>query len=257
MILECTACHARYLVPIGLFAQGGRTVRCARCKNQWHATLPTNVDIFLPIAPEEGIAEATSSQSPETSTGSHPAGESIAASTLAAAGEMLHDFTANLPAVVVNRQWFRPALKIAGGVIAFLALVAWPVLDRQQIVEVMPDLRDFYEWAGLHINHSGSGLIFDEVKSEIKYDAGTMRLNVDGVIHNTTSEAQLIPDIMARAIGPDKHIIQSWWVAAPAATVDAGGDVPFHTEVNTLMQHTIQDVYLEFYSQDEKGNVAH
>jgi predicted Zn finger-like uncharacterized protein len=250
MILECTACHARYLVPIGLFAQGGRVVRCARCKNQWHATLPTNVDIFLPLAPDEDASMKTPIEP-------HTAAASAAASTFAAAGEMLHDFTANLPAVVTDRHWLPLALKIVGGVIAFLVLVAWPVLDRQQIVEVMPDLRELYEFVGLHITHSGNGLIFGEVKSEIKYDAGTMRLNVDGVIHNTTAEAKLVPDIMARAIGPDKHIIQSWWVAAPAATVDAGGDVPFHTEVNTPMQHTIEDVYLEFYSQDEKGNVAH
>ena len=49
MILECPSCHARYLVQIGLFAQGGRQVRCARCKHGWHAALPTTIDVFAPL----------------------------------------------------------------------------------------------------------------------------------------------------------------------------------------------------------------
>jgi hypothetical protein len=137
-----------------------------------------------------------------------------------------------------------------------LVIVVWPVLDRQQIAEVIPALKGAYEFLGLPINHTGAGLVFNQVKSEIKYDSGMMRLVVDGIVHNTTDDMQIIPDIKARALGPDSHIIQSWWVPAPAATVAAGGDVPFHTEVNASTQKTIDDVYLEFYPQDEKGNAA-
>ena len=128
-------------------------------------------------------------------------------------------------------------------------------MDRDVIIKAFPGLRDFYEYLGLHVEHSGAGLMFDHVKSELKYDGGTMKLYVEGVVHNTTSETQFIPDIKARALGPDRRIIQSWWVEAPAATVAAGGDVPFHTEIASPMRRTIEDVYLEFYSRDEIGNV--
>jgi len=37
------------MVQIGLFAQGGRRVRCARCKHEWHASLPTNIDVVMPV----------------------------------------------------------------------------------------------------------------------------------------------------------------------------------------------------------------
>ena len=141
---------------------------------------------------------------------------------------------------------------------SFLAalVLAWPILGRQHIVQAFPNLHEFYQSLGLDIRHSGNGLTFEQIKTEIKYDGGTQRLIVDGVIHNATKEAELVPDIKARALGPDRHIIQSWWVPAPAATVAAESNVPFHTEVNASSQHTIDNVYLEFYTKEESADVA-
>jgi hypothetical protein len=168
-----------------------------------------------------------------------------------------------LPVVVKEWKWrdtvhkYSKQLWMLSKVLGVIVLVAaWPVLARQQIAILFPQLRGVYEFLHLHINHSGGGLIFDNVISELKYDSGTMTLNVDGVVHNTTDDMQIIPDIKARALGPDNHIIQSWWIPAPAATVEARSDVPFHSEINVTMNHTIDNVYLEFYSQDEKTDVG-
>ena len=250
MILECPSCHARYMVPIGLFALGGRQVRCARCKRQWMATLPNNVDVF---------ASAPASPPSPTPHSLPPGVVERGGAALHAAMDVASDLAAtvshNLPAVITDGTLKRKIAKFAGFGLLALVLVAWPIWDRDPIVKVFPSLRGFYEALGLYIQHSGKGLVFNEVKSEIKYDSGVMRLYVDGVIHNTTTEAQLIPDIKARALGPDQRIIQSWWVSAPAANVAAESDVPFHTEIAISMQRTIADVYLEFYAQDEKGDV--
>jgi len=37
MILVCPSCDAKFKVPDGAIPAGGRTVRCAKCKNSWHA----------------------------------------------------------------------------------------------------------------------------------------------------------------------------------------------------------------------------
>ncbi len=162
----------------------------------------------------------------------------------------------NLPAVIKNWHLQKTLLRLAGYMVLACALVAWPISARQPIVKVFPGLRGLYDFVGLHVAPAWEGLMFTQVKSELKYDSGTMKLYVDGVIHNSTPEVQLIPDIKARARGPDRRIIQSWWVQSPAATIDAEGDVPFHTEVASPMEHTIEDVYLEFYSRDEKTDVG-
>lgn len=37
MILVCPSCDAKFKIPDGAIPSGGRTVRCAKCKNSWHA----------------------------------------------------------------------------------------------------------------------------------------------------------------------------------------------------------------------------
>jgi predicted Zn finger-like uncharacterized protein len=40
MILQCSNCNARYLVPDKSIGAGGRTVRCARCAHSWFENPP-------------------------------------------------------------------------------------------------------------------------------------------------------------------------------------------------------------------------
>lgn len=148
------------------------------------------------------------------------------------------------------------ALTLVKIVIVLALVLAWPIKDRVRIVKAVPELSGIYSYFHLYISHSGKGLVFDQVKSELKYDGGIMRLYVDGNVHNATDEIQFVPDIVARALGPDRRIHQSWWVPSPTPTIAAEGNVPFHTEINVPMNHTIEDVYLEFYSKDEEGAVA-
>lgn len=56
MILECPACHAKYNVPDNAVGDKGRTVRCAKCANEWFAAPP----ISIPSSPivDSDILEA-------------------------------------------------------------------------------------------------------------------------------------------------------------------------------------------------------
>ena len=53
MILECTECHTRYLVPDSSIGADGRTVRCASCKHSW---FQEGVPVLDLVAQAEGVA---------------------------------------------------------------------------------------------------------------------------------------------------------------------------------------------------------
>lgn len=67
MILQCPACDARFLIPDALVPREGRTVRCGKCKHEWHAS-PSPVPMDIPeSAPafasfEEALASATAEE---------------------------------------------------------------------------------------------------------------------------------------------------------------------------------------------------
>jgi predicted Zn finger-like uncharacterized protein len=263
MILECPSCHARYLVQIGLFAQGGRTVRCARCKNQWHFSLPTSIDVVAPRPSPAEIFAAMREEAPQpaVSPEADPFADIRAAVRAKEPPELAPG--ANLPVVPRRRfkiTWadieklnlkkrFVDAVKV---VLVMAFILAWPVMAHDSIVRAVPSLRGVYELFGFHIKHTGEGLGFRDVRSELRYDSGLTRLYVDGSIINTTNEIQLIPDIMAQALGADHAVIQSWWVEPPKPTIPAGGEIPFHTEINATSQQTIVDLYLEFKERQEE-----
>lgn len=217
------------MVPTGLFAQGGRQVRCARCRHEWRSEPPNNIDVVAPPS----VPPVPAPPSPE---------------------KIAHGSTPNLPALIQKFNWKKTGGYVGSGIaLLLLILLAWLLFDRQNVVKNHPDLRPLYDGMGLGIPHTGQGLVFDKVSSELRYDSGAMKLSVDGVIHNTTDDIQSIPDIKADARGADQAVIQSWWVDAPAATIPAGGEVPFHTEIGATTQHTIEDVYLEFTPREDKG----
>ena len=55
MLLGCPTCHATFRVPAGAVKEKGRTVRCAKCRHEWHA-FP--VDLIPEISVESALKTA-------------------------------------------------------------------------------------------------------------------------------------------------------------------------------------------------------
>lgn len=242
MIVNCPSCNTRFLVRMGLFAEGPRRVRCGRCRHEWRAEAPGSAEV---------LAGMTSVATPiPTEERGEPAQTE---------GSVFPDAVENL----TNETAWGLFLEIVGkvnkkalvsGVLVFLvfgfslvSLIQW-----RSVIKKHPALAGYYEILGLSEHPEWEGLVFQEVKSELKFDGGGLKLFVDGEIQNNASKTKTLPDIKAHALGVDKSVIQSWWIEAPVATIEAGKKAAFHTNVVVALDRTIADVSLEFLPKKEE-----
>ncbi len=84
MLIVCPSCATSYDVELASLGRRGRSVRCVRCREVWHAA-PSRADKLFAaaaaLAPERAVAEDTAQPAGET------AAEPAAASPAAAAGQ--------------------------------------------------------------------------------------------------------------------------------------------------------------------------
>ncbi len=226
MILICSHCSIRYLVPATAFTAGPRQVRCARCGHSWLADLPQEVSAALTVA-GTSTHSPTSFTEPPFVTVPIPEGS-------------------NLPALWKDPKWHKAKLGIIIGLsLIGVCLLSWLILDRQAIAFRLPIMERIYNAVGLTISHVEGGLSLQQVRSEQKYDSGAMRLVIDGEIHNDDQSPKKVPDIQASAIGPDGKVMQSWRIPAPVATLKPGAKEPFQSVIDTP-EGTVVEINLSF-----------
>jgi predicted Zn finger-like uncharacterized protein len=217
MILVCPLCNTRYLIPASAFAGGARQVRCAKCSHSWQAEPPKELDLVQ----THTLEPVTIERRPI------PQGS-------------------NLPAVIKEPmpKWLSFAI-ISASFFAILALLGWLILVRGSIVKIWPAMETVYDHVGLHVFYVGEGLNLTNVRSELRYEDGIMKLYVEGNIVNTTEKIQKIPNLNASAIGSDGENMQSWQIDAPAATLEPKGTLPFTSSINGP-KGTVVNVNLNF-----------
>jgi predicted Zn finger-like uncharacterized protein len=225
MILDCPLCRTRYLVPAATFAAGPRQVRCARCKHGWNAELPKEIDVVA-------MPEQESVPVPETVI-PIPQGS-------------------NLPALTKKplKDHLSRAHVMAAAFLALLLIGL--ILYRESIIHQWSFMEPLYDATGLSPNSVEDKLEFDQVRSELKYDDGITKLILNGKIKNKTKKSQNVPPIVATALGPDGHAIQSWQIDAPAARLGAGAEAPFASSINAP-KGTVVNVIMNFAeTKDDK-----
>lgn len=238
MILVCDKCKASFLVPASLFTIGARTVRCARCGHMWRAdpnaktapppqaALPP-LHVFTPLPPE------TSSPFEITPP---PPKEKIPLQA------RLRSFLEPL----TRLPWGKISLWLSGAA-AVLSLAGSLVFvfGHDPIVQRWPDLQRYYIALGLVTEAPAEKLVLRNVRSERRYMDGAMHLIVNGEIASQAKETQIVPTLLAEAIGPDGKVIQSWQIAPPQATLRHGDSAAFSSAILSP-EGTVVEVNLSF-----------
>jgi predicted Zn finger-like uncharacterized protein len=281
MLIVCPNCATSYQVESNSLGQAGRSVRCARCRKVWFASIPTAVstlagsdewdvvDAGAPpppdidvgglgaeIATERALQEAQADAVLTDVTQDSAAVDSpslvpaqIAAPTAAppaAAGEDIETFAARRARRDALRRgrWLKSGLSTAILVLlmANAALIAW----RKDMVRLLPQTAPLYAAIGLPVNLRG--LAFENIRmSRIEHDDIGV-LVVEGSIINVTSYPVEVPRLRLALRNEAKHEIYSWTTMPSRSILGPGEALPFRSRLASPPADA-REVEVRFFSR--------
>lgn len=222
MILTCPACTARFAVPDALIPPEGRTVKCGRCANQWHADkpIPMENEAFADMAMDASQSGMDPNIDPDE--------------------EALPVVPRQLP-VVQPKIWPLKPFIIAVPVLTCLWLVLAIMAYYPRWME-LPVLRSLYSAMGIT---STEGLAFDDTTMQ-RNKAGTKtQFLLAGSIANQSSERRIVPTVRVQLKNKEGEILWSrdYEVNEP---LEPGGVYPFRIpNVETSFADSVTSIVLD------------
>ena len=221
MILECSECHTRYLVPDNAVGPDGRTVRCAKCKHSWFQP-PATLDLTEAVAAPAPVAPAPA-----------PAPAPVAAAPAAAPAPVPtpgfadddYDAFAHEPPFRGRRNPARlwTIAAVTAGVLMLAAAAALFFLK-------VPDLATRF---GLPLSPQATPLTFVNVAKPDRRDlpTGSELFAVSGQVHNPTGSRQPVPDIRVELYDAQRQprLVYSWTIKLDQKTIAPGGTIDFRS----------------------------
>jgi predicted Zn finger-like uncharacterized protein len=202
MIIECTECHSRYLVPDAAIGAEGRSVRCANCKHSWYQ--PPAVSELMGAA-RERHAEAAARQA------------TVATPVAAPVPDYGYD-ESRPPRRNPARRWTMMALAAGVTMTVAMAGILWsgqPGLAAQ---------------LGLPIAAEASPLKFaDKAIDRRDLTTGNELFAVSGKVVNPTDTRQRIPDIRADLRDAQGRPVYSWTITPERRFIGPRGTLDFNS----------------------------
>jgi predicted Zn finger-like uncharacterized protein len=249
MNIVCPNCGTSYDVDASALGAAGRTVRCVRCRETWHARVDD-------MARADALVQAASDIGWSAGTGPEPG----------AARPAAEDFDREIPRIespplvhdaTPGRDWtaqaqddalssprsgasrrnslrkfafgsgpaksfkFSPSIAIVAMAALVLALIVW----RNDVVRLLPQTATFFQLAGLGVNLRN--LAFEDVTISTETVNGSRVLVIEGAITPTARKPVEIPRlrfVVQDARGVD---IYAWNSVVDQAVVKPGEKVVF------------------------------
>jgi predicted Zn finger-like uncharacterized protein len=236
MILECSQCRTRYLVPDSAIGAEGRTVRCASCKHSWfQAPLALDQSSRRPV-------EAAPAPQPR-SIPSYPAAapQPRVFEDAAATGDTGYDPFAADPKRKPRRN---PAKRWTAA--AFVAGFSMLLGTGAILYSGAPGLASSL---GLGIADVETPLRFaDKNVDRRKAPDGTELLAVSGKVVNPTGDPQHVPDIRIELRDSGGQLLYSWRITPETRKLGASKAIDFYS-ANLSMPANVRIVEFSFASE--------
>ena len=233
MILECTECHTRYLVPDSSIGAEGRTVRCASCKHSWfQAGVPV---LDLVARAETSAAEPHVTEPIPVATPTQPVHSAPVAEIAPPGSYPDYDAFAHEPPFRPRRnparRWTMAA--VAAGTVMLAAVGGLlysgaPGFAGELFRPVAPTPLKLVSKPVDQHTFNGNEIFA-----------------VSGSVLNPTDTRQPIPDIRVDLRDAQKRIVFSWMIRPEATTLEPKGKIQFNSaQVNVPVN--AQELVLSF-----------
>jgi predicted Zn finger-like uncharacterized protein len=254
MLIVCPSCETSYEVSPETLGETGRTVRCARCHQEWFATSPalqtpaTMVAEPVPIAAEDidwdlavpaPVADPTSADNePSGQWGipDHPSPPLAPADDTRTDDATTHDIetlAARRSGDVRRTRRQRSGrlmLPVVPTIIAVeLAAIFAILLWRTEIVRAMPQTASLFRAIGLPINLRGLELTDISVSKE-EHD-GVIVLIVDGTIENNNRSVIGVPRLRFALRSAALAELVSWTAPPDKGSLGPGEKLAFRSRL--------------------------
>jgi len=253
MILSCSACGTRFLVPDQALVPDGRRVKCGKCGQTWFQQPPPPEAAPPPAAGPAAAPPADAAPggfAAEMGRLGQPAAAAVEPplDPVAAARERV----SNLPIVKADAE--RRSDRVGWMILAasVLIVLAGAYLARDRVVALLPAAAPLYQKIGIHVSPPEKLSVQGVVTKQVREGDKTV-LEVAGAIANASTWPRPVPKLRLVFLDDKREQVFEFTFQPTGAEVPAKGSLPFSTKLaNPSAEAKSLDVVLETGDEGEK-----